>query len=91
MQVVSGARDEDLKDEEVLQQAELLLLVARQLDLARAAQTEDTTLDFLAVGFADGATFFLPLFKRVLSLEGQHFDRGAAMERQLKHFLYLMI
>ena len=62
MQVVSGARDEDLKDEEVLQQAELLLLVARQLDLACASQTEDTTLYFLAVGFADGTAFFLPLF-----------------------------
>ena len=80
MQVVSGARNEDLKNEEVLKEAKLLLLFARQLNLACASQGEDTTLDILTVGFADGAAFFLPLFKRVLSLESQHFDRGAAME-----------
>ena len=80
MEVVCSGRYKDLKDKEVLLEAKWLLFIGGQLHFACAAQGENTTLHLLTVGLADGTTFFLPLFKRVLALKAQNFDGWPAME-----------
>ena len=85
VQVVRRRRDEDLQDQEVLLQAQGLLLVAGQLHLAVGAEGEDAAFGLLAVGLADGGALLLPLVEGVLALEGEHLDGGAAVESQSEH------